>query len=312
MTALASTRALLEHTVDYAGTFPPAALPLHQAVANYARERRGPEAWLLGRLVVHAGHLDELDIALPHTSVDQLELSVILSNRGDPLPRSSNRGDPVARSGTDAASQLARVDTFNQRWTGRARIASVEFPPTAAVEIPGIACRVEGPLEAFFEAPIDDELETRLDAISKAGVRAKVRTGGIVPAAIPTPLSLARFLHSCAERDVAFKATAGLHHAIRSCYSLTYERDSPTSVMHGFLNVSIAAMLAAHGAAVNSIVEALSETSATAFDFRADGLVYRDSTTALADLSATHRFFRSFGSCSFREPADELARLRLM
>ncbi len=302
MTVLASTRALLEHAIDYAGTFPPAALPLQEAITNYARAQSGPEAWLLGRLVVHGDHLDRLETALPLTPVDHLELSVIISGRGN----------PTLGSGAEALSQLARVDTFNQRWAGRAHIASVEFPPTAAEDILYLAGRLDSALEAFFEAPIDAHLEARLDAMSKAGVMAKVRTGGIVPAAIPTPLSLAQFLHGCAERRLAFKATAGLHHATRSCYSLTYERDSPTSVMHGFLNVSIAAVLAARGTPVSDIVGALSETAATAFDFRTDSLVYRDSTTALADLATSHRFFRSFGSCSFREPAEELARLRLV
>ncbi len=140
----------------------------------------------------------------------------------------------------------------------------------------------------------------RLDAISSAGGAAKVRTGGTTPAAIPSPTALADFLYECAQRGLPFKATAGLHHAVRSCYPLTYERDSATAVMHGFLNVIAAAALAASG------------RTSERYCRNTRGIHRRTALmqTALRhDPAATRRFFRSFGSCSFREPAEELARI---
>jgi hypothetical protein len=242
---------------------------------------------------VPAAGLDALETLLPQLSGDEHEISVILG------------GDPMA--------QLARVAWFNRQWAGRARVVSVEYPPAAASDIPRLA---EGPdlaLLKFFETPLDADLDLRLDAIAEARAEAKVRTGGTVATAIPAPAALARFLHGCATRGLAFKATAGLHHAIRNCYSLTYERDSATAVMHGFLNVSVAAALARNGASPAGIEEALAESSGEAFAFDADGLVYRHHTIGLQDLASTRRhFFRSFGSCSFREPADELAALHLL
>ena len=53
-------RALLAGLVDYAGLFPPAALDMEAAVAEYARRRRAPEAWMLGRFVAPAARLVEL------------------------------------------------------------------------------------------------------------------------------------------------------------------------------------------------------------------------------------------------------------
>ena len=44
----ASLRALLTGVVDYAGLFPPARLPLDEAIRNYARYRQGSDAWMLG------------------------------------------------------------------------------------------------------------------------------------------------------------------------------------------------------------------------------------------------------------------------
>src|SRR5438270_2916911 len=53
-------RALLENILDYAGLFPPAQLPLDEAIRNYARYRTEPESWLLGRFVGPAERLHEL------------------------------------------------------------------------------------------------------------------------------------------------------------------------------------------------------------------------------------------------------------
>src|SRR5262245_1026312 len=61
-------RALLDRLTDYAGSFPPAALPCSDAVANYVRYRSGERSWMLRWLVVGAadlGHVPrELDRSL--------------------------------------------------------------------------------------------------------------------------------------------------------------------------------------------------------------------------------------------------------
>ena len=57
---LASVRAMFAGIVDYAGMFPPANLPLEQAIRNYARYRQEPESWMLGRFVCPAEQLAEL------------------------------------------------------------------------------------------------------------------------------------------------------------------------------------------------------------------------------------------------------------
>jgi hypothetical protein len=281
VTTLSPARTLLAHVVDYAGTFPPANLALDAAASTYAREHAGPDAWLLGRFVIGVQSLDAMNEKGAGGIVDPFALSVI--------------------AGPDARA-LAQVDAFNARWAGRARVASIEFLPAAPADVAGLMRLTDltgSPVEAFFEVPLDADLHARLDAISSAGGAAKVRTGGTTPAAIPTPTALADFLYACAQRRLPFKATAGLHHAVRSCYALTYEPDSATAVMHGFLNVIAAAALSATGARPSDIAATLAESSAKAL-----------MQTALRhDPAATRRFFRSFGSCSFREPAEALAQI---
>ena len=86
--------------------------------------------------------------------------------------------------------------------------------------------------------------QPRLAVLSAAGARAKVRTGGVTEGAFPASHALARFIQSCADAGVPFKATAGLHHPLRGEYRLTYEPGSPHGMMFGFLNVFLAAAFA--------------------------------------------------------------------
>lgn len=61
----ASLRILLASLVDYAGLFPPAALPMDEALRNYDRYRRGTHAFALGRFVVPAARLADVPADFP-------------------------------------------------------------------------------------------------------------------------------------------------------------------------------------------------------------------------------------------------------
>jgi hypothetical protein len=285
----ASTRVLFENIVDYAGTFPPAGLCLTDTLHNYARARNRSEKWLVGRLVLPESSLGEFEMLRPG----------LIDGGGDPAA-----WRPSIVLAGDGAKSLDRVQALG--------IAAIEFPPVDSRQICDLASRVPHGIEAFFETPIDADLETRLDAISGARASAKVRTGGVTPGAFPTPAALARFLVSSAKAGVAFKATAGLHHAIRSCYPLTYEPNSPTEHMHGFLNLSVAAALVKSEVDEATVADALADSSSAAFEFEPDGVLWRGFAIGLETLTQTRRFFRSFGSCSLREPAEELARMSLL
>jgi hypothetical protein len=112
---------------------------------------------------------------------------------------------------------------------------------------------------------------------------------------------------------VPFKATAGLHHPVRSVHRLTYQPDSPSATMHGFLNVFLAAAFLRVGMDLQLAVELMNEQLASAFHFDSDGLLWREHRLGLDDISAARRDFAiSFGSCSFTEPVDDLRMLGLL
>ena len=100
---------------------------------------------------------------------------------------------------------------------------------------------------------------------SGRAVSRSLRTGGVKPEAIPSINAVAAFIRFCAERRLPFKATAGLHHPIRAEHPLTYEANAPRAVMHGFLNVFLAAAFAWHGE--KDIEPILAETDPAAFHF---------------------------------------------
>ncbi|MGA2152997.1 MAG: hypothetical protein ABSH37_01185 [Bryobacteraceae bacterium] len=123
---------------------------------------------------------------------------------------------------------------------------------------------------------------------------AKIRT------ATPSSETLAEFLCAAAARRLPFKATAGLHHPIRTS-------------MHGFLNVFVGATFAWLGMDRIMLTNLLNEADPQAFDFRNDGLRWRDWRASTAEVAQARReFAHSFGSCSFEEPIDDLRALGLV
>ena len=150
-----------------------------------------------------------------------------------------------------------------------------------------------GPLPAQVET-----LETRLPhrvslptycEASIGGIQggfAKVRTGGLTPETIPSSEALADFLGEAASRHIAFKATAGLHHPIRSLHPLTYAPDSPCATMHGFVNVFVAAAFAWQGAERDAILDVLNEGDAGAFQFLTGELRWHGRSITVARSSA--------------------------
>jgi len=158
-------------------------------------------------------------------------------------------------------------------------------------------------LPTYCEAPI----ENITDGF------AKVRTGGLTPDAIPEAEVIAGFLLKAAARRLPFKATAGLHHPIRSLHKLTYEAESPTAMMHGFINVFAAAAFAWHGGDGETLVNVLNEEDASAFEFSDDEMAWRQLRLSTAQIrDARRNFAHSFGSCSFEEPVEDLRKLELI
>jgi hypothetical protein len=299
-------REFLTDIIDYAGLFPPAALDMRAAVRNYAAYRQGEYSRWLGRFVVPVARLDEFEKAAEGVLPDG-------GWEGNEFWRLSALG------GGDLSSDLSRIAEFNRKYAdldssaGVAIIDTIEIKAGQAVEIEAAMAMMPEKLTLYFEIPIASDPTELIKSIAGVGTRAKVRTGGVTAEAIPSLSDLARFLAACAEEDVPFKATAGLHHPIRSIHKLTYEPGSPSAMMHGFLNVFLAAAFAQNGMPAKELESLLEEISPEAFQFSSGGVRWREQELVRAHLRNTRSLLAiSFGSCSFTEPVEDLQRLHLL
>ncbi len=291
MTAL---RELLTGIVDYAGLFPPAQLDMSSAVAEYAAHRGSPESWMLARFVVPVARLAEFaSAATQHLAP------------GDPWRLS-------ALAGPDPAADAAALAGFNAAHAGRAVVDAVELKAGTPAEVERALAALPGGLTAYVELPLSADLEPLLAAVKAGGARAKVRTGGLVPEAIPAPADVARFMAACRAAGVPFKATAGLHHPLRGEQALTYAEGSPRGVMHGFLNVFGAAALLRAGAPADEALALLREQRPEALRFLPAGLEWNGRHLPAAALRAGRELAVGFGSCSFREPVADLRQMGLL
>jgi hypothetical protein len=224
-----ASHALLSGLIDHAPLFPPASLPLDEALEDHRRALASPHSWMVARFVCPASRLADLD-------GERLRLSVV----------------------ADVEPALdERVEALEGRDPGLARLGR----------------------ETYLE-------DVPLDEVRSAGARAKVRCG---PTAPPVE-ELANFIRRCRAESIPFKATAGLHHALR------------TDDQYGFLNLLAAAVF-------GDEERALAEDDAEAFSLD-DSFHWRDRAASADEVVEVRRsLFVTIGSCSFTEPVEELEAL---
>lgn len=281
-----SAWARLEGLIDYAGLYPPAGLDMHSAVRNYLEYSRSGHRRALGRFVVNLEQFPYLwDAAGDY--VRGMRLSVIATPAADwdDLHRLLDKGykiDAVEIKAADRASDVERL-----------------------------AAQVPAGVTQYFEMPVCNALAQMLDAVEAANARVKLRMGGTAVEAFPSPKAVAQMLAELAARRLIFKATAGLHHAVRGRYPLTYDADSPTAVMHGFMNLACAAAVLHFGGEAEDAREVLEEEWPGAFQVTPEAIAWQqDSWNADELREVRQKFFAGFGSCSFEEPMREMEELR--
>ncbi len=301
---------LVEHIVDYAGLFPPAALDLTEVIENYAEYSQGEFSWMLGRLIVPASRLSEFSSLavghLPSALADGWMISALL---------------PPSDPGSDAMQVgLEAIANFNQRHqdaaNGLASVDTIEIKASTAEQILLVEELLPDGLTAFIELPHAEDPTPLLAIVAQSPKRlfGKIRTGGVTRDLIPPANQVARFIRSCVKHHVGFKATAGLHHPLRGKFPLTYEEKADRGMMYGFLNVFAAACFAyGTDASQADLVEILKESDPTCFEFSDLSLSWKNLDVTTQRISEIRmRNAISFGSCSFQEPTAELSSLGLL
>jgi hypothetical protein len=322
-----SLRALLTGIIDYAGLFPPASLPLDQALCNYARYRQEPESWMLGRFICPAVRLTELTPLIAQLYLSEtLPVSVLCCTRpGNSDVQALLPADLDAVGNFLTANQgRATVDVLELKlpsWVGAPdRDADARDVPRQIATL--IEDQAKPAVTAFHEISWSAQWRAALLAYVSAlandnqvGIAEnrrqsrpagfKLRSGGLEASAFPSSEQIAFAIAACRNARVPLKFTAGLHHPIRH-----FDAGVATK-MHGFINVFAAGVLAhARGFEPAQIQGIIEDEDAGHFVFADGGLRWQDHQVATAEIvEARKRLVTSFGSCSFDEPRDDLRTL---
>jgi len=301
----ASLRALLAHSIDYAGMFPPCSLGLDSALRNQAEYVLSPDEWMLGAFVLPAEQFDATKQLLSQFDAQHpLRIAAL-----GPKTASANAFLEALDDADAATRSLSRhnVDLIS--------ISHLEMFLPKDVDVASLneARSIVGDLPVFWESPPDTAEQTvallaefNSDADSPT-FGYKLRTGGVTADAFPTSMQIAKALVTPATHQLPLKFTAGLHHPLRQY------REEVETMMHGFLNVLGAAVLAAeHRWDANQTAIMLDEENADSFLFTDDFFAWREWRIDTKRLQYRRRFVVSFGSCSFDEPRDDLRALNLL
>jgi hypothetical protein len=275
---------LFSQLVDDAAVFPPGNAELGEAVDGYREHRAAWYAGLVGPLLIPSSWLPDLVSTIAGTEAgDQWTVALVGDGGPDGLRDAVERADPrvgvrqvelsVAKRGEDPQPVLGRLIELLRGW-------------------PGVVGYAEVPLTWGLLAALDRLAEVRAGGLD---IRAKFRTGGLAAELFPTPIELAAVIAACRDRQLPFKLTAGLHHAIR-------HTDPETGfVHHGFLNVLVGSALAVAGAEVADVAAVLASTDPVPLI-----------EAARRNLEHDRQLWIGFGSCSVAEPVADLARLGLL
>lgn len=281
---------LLRGLFDDASLFPPADLPMSEAVDGHVRHRDAWYSYLTGPFVCPETRLTQLRSALTAAGLAEIDLSLIVTAGAQAVAGSL---DAVA---TDPRLRLRSVEVP----TGLGAAAGQDQAARAVAEV--VAALDAVPLAGaagYIEIPLTARGDDILGPIEEHRYRAKLRTGGQAAAAFPDEPALAAALVDLADRRLPFKCTAGLHHAVRHAAADTgFEH-------HGFLNLLLAVAAAADGAPAQDVASVLAGL---------DGGEVAAGIAGLDPLDAdrVRALFISVGTCSTDEPVADLVALGLI
>ena len=296
-----SFHALMARAIDYAGMYPPAGLPLGEAWANYLAYRRSPDAWMLGHFVVPLAELSRLaELAARSDLTGEVSLAVVVPpavTASESLAQLRQLPPPRGPLAVAVIETKLPADIM----TANRRNATCQFALDAAEHASGATLFFEGPAGA--EEHIAGLASATKDRQLAIGY--KLRTGGLESAAFPSLRDVAATIDACRRHNLAWKATAGLHHPLRQF------REEVAAPMHGFVNVLTAAVLAgAHCLPVEAIARILADETPDDFSFTVERLAWGGFVASAEQIQSARRSAMfSFGSCSFDEPRDELRQL---
>lgn len=270
--------AVLQGLCDDAAIFPPGLTPLEKAVPAHRVHARAPYADLVGAFIVSADHMPRLGELLG------------ASDTHLPLAVTAPRGPQQVPALLEQATQLP-VDL---------KAIEVAVPGAVGDFLSDLRAALDASdVDVFVEIPRDDRRRPLIEALASTPYKAKFRTGGVTAEMYPSEHEFAEGIVAVVQAGMPFKATAGLHHAVRNTAADTgFEQ-------HGFLNVLLAVDAALQAGSTDDVKAELGQRDGHAVATRVSEL---DGERVTAIRNA----FVGFGTCSIIEPLEDLVALGLV
>ena len=332
-----SLQTLMNGLIDYAGLFPPAKLPLNEAVAEYISHFKDNKKWILGRFIIPVSQLKDLEEFIPmFEEIGTLKLSVLGG-------QTSSDKEFLHQT----KKEMDIINDYREKHKGKVSIEVIETKlpstsPSKNTMVSVIEILNSNNLEHYHEFPElpyvginyatnedegewDEKITPTIEMIStldNTGI--KIRCGGIVKEAFPSVEQVAAMIQNCSIYNVPLKFTAGLHHPLRH-HSNEYDTE-----MHGFINMFSASAFATTFPKPENeqekfrmfilLAHMIDCQNETDFEFLEDKMVWKvgdDRDSRFEIRNETIEKSRqnngiSFGSCSFQEPMDDLKQLGWM
>jgi hypothetical protein len=256
------------------------------AVRGYLEGSAGQWGGVLGLFLCPASRLPELIVELVKAKPKRpVGLSLVIDTGLGDVPKAVSIVESRAELLTLRMVEMPAPSDVDVVWLERV----AEFVPEDAIKV------VE-PRRPNSGKKGHAEWLDGVRRVSEHGCWPKLRCGGRSAEILPSVDEVADFLAVAGTTGVPFKATTGLHNAVR------YTEDEATSTHHGFLNLLIATARTLSGADVRSAL--VSE----------DGAELAAEAKALSEEAAraVRGVFASYGSCSLAQPVADLERLGLL
>ncbi len=312
-----SVISLLGGVIDFAGTFPPAALTVENSWKKAAEfGAKGVHPWLVRRMVFALKDLTGLTTA-------QLQAWGI--HGGTWLVSALGRtpeSDDLAGWLKTVEWDLREIDRFNEKhWDSSVRTGIVLYEGKIPAPLLGgdsdelrqalrqvldrflrlRALHVDSFWEVAWEGltlkkleqtaqMMTDWLESENAPAHRTGL--KFRTGG---AYVPTPEQLATAIYGVTSNQLRFKATQGLHHAI--------SREGAYGFVNLFAALTLAQALGGNDFGLAEIQACLTDENAKNFTFTDTAFRWKQHELTVDDIETARRLYAgTFGSCSADEP----------
>lgn len=280
---------LFARFLDDAAVFPPGSLPLARAVPAHLGHLESAQGPVVGPFVVAATALPSLGDLVQDLPARSFAVSVTVPGPG------------AVRAALETAALVPALDVRAVEVGVPAGVVAADVVPTLDLAVPGDPGRTadDTPLTVFVELPRDDRRGVLIGELAGTAYLAKLRTGGVRADLHPDAADLGSAIVALGRAGVPFKATAGLHRAVRNT-------DGETGFeQHGFVNVLVAVAAVLDGADAT-------EASLLLADRDGDRLAARLGALSVGLAERVRSVFRSIGTCSIDEPVSDLADLGLI